>query len=126
MKTTTGGIARIARASARTAAVTAKNAEKAMDHAPTTEAEYLREIERDPWAHVEPSHFTARPHFESFRNGYGDPRWVVNGTMYEHPTVNGGTHCVWEWPDGEAIEFWRDTMRRVIAGPRVTQREKAR
>ncbi|WP_261533109.1 hypothetical protein [Burkholderia multivorans] len=89
----------------------------------TTEAEFLREVERDPWAHVEPSHYTARPHFESFRNGYGDPRWVVNGTMYEHPTVNGGTHCVWEWPDGQAIEFWRDAARRVVAGPRVTQRE---
>ncbi|WP_261496727.1 hypothetical protein [Burkholderia multivorans] len=90
----------------------------------TTEAEFLREVERDPWAHVEPSHYTARPHFESFRNGYGDPRWVVNGTMYEHPTVNGGTHCVWEWPDGQAIEFWRDAARRVVAGPRVTQRTK--
>lgn len=88
-----------------------------------TEADYLREVERDPWAHVSPPTFTATPHFEAYKSDFGEGRVWRIGTMWEHETVNGGRHCVWEYPDGEAFEFWKDAAGRVVAGPRVTQRE---
>jgi hypothetical protein len=78
----------------------------------------------DPWAHIKPSKFTAHSHFEPYITCNGERRWSRTGTMFEHPTVNGGRHCVWEWAHGEAFEFWRDSTGRVVAGPRVTQRER--
>ncbi|WP_042298971.1 hypothetical protein [Paraburkholderia kururiensis] len=83
----------------------------------------MRKSARDPWAHVVPSTFTWKPHYEAYQSDSGNRRWLHSGTMFEHPTLNGGTHCVWEWSDGEAFEFWRDSNGRVVAGPRVTQRE---
>jgi hypothetical protein len=88
------------------------------------EADCLRAIERDPWAHVDPPTFTATPHYESWKTGDGEGRAVRSGTMWEHQTMNGGLHCVWEFPNGEAIELWKDEAGRVVAGPRVTQRER--
>lgn len=77
----------------------------------------------DPWAHVEPSSVTITRHHEPVTDSTGRLlRYNLNGVMYEHPTVNGGLHCAWEWPNGEAFEFWKDAAGRVVAGPRVTTR----
>jgi hypothetical protein len=75
----------------------------------------------DGWAHVEPSTYTVeRKYDQGMRSRTGSwtpPEWV--GTMYAHPTVNGGSHRVWVWRDGSKFEYWVASNGATVGGPRA-------